>query len=202
MLREKCMNACMNFIKENKDFDETKLEEIQYGLEAIYITLEKSIVIFTVAFILGIVKELLILLLFYNLIRMPSFGLHATKSSICLISSLLMFIGGAFLIKYLIIPFAFKYIIGVISFLLILKNAPADTYKRPIINPKRRMTYKIISSLVALIYVILCLCIKDNTVSNAMLLSLVIQNCMISPTVYKIFNLPYDNYKTYSLEMV
>ena len=202
MLREKCMNACMNFIKENKDFDETKLEEIQYGLEAIYITLEKSVVIFTVAFILGIVKELLILLLFYNLIRMPSFGLHATKSSICLISSLLMFIGGAFLIKYLIIPFAFKYIIGVISFLLILKNAPADTYKRPIVSPKRRMTYKIISSLVALIYVILCLCIKDNTVSNAMLLSLVIQNCMISPTVYKMFNLPYDNYKTYILETV
>ena len=202
MLREKCMNACMNFIKENKDFDETKLEEIEYGLEAIYITLEKSIVIFTVAFILGIVKELLILLLFYNLIRMPSFGLHATKSSICLISSLLMFIGGAFLIKYLIIPFAFKYIIGVISFLLILKNAPADTYKRPIVSPRRRMTYKIISSLVALIYVILCLCIKDNLISNAMLLSLVIQNCMISPTVYKMFNLPYDNYKTYILETV
>ena len=202
MLREKCMNACMNFIKENKDFDETKLEEIQYGLEAIYITLEKSVVIFTVAFILGIVKELLILLLFYNLIRMPSFGLHATKSSICLISSLLMFIGGTFLIKYLIIPFAFKYIIGVISFLLILKNAPADTYKRPIVSPRRRMTYKIISSLVALIYVILCLCIKDNLISNAMLLSLVIQNCMISPTVYKMFNLPYDNYKTYILETV
>ena len=64
------------------------------------------------------------------------------------------------------------------------------------------MTYKIISSLVALIYVILCLCIKDNLISNAMLLSLVIQNCMISPTVYKMFNLPYDNYKTYILETV
>ena len=196
------MNACMNFIKENKDFDESKLEEIEYGLEAIYITLEKTVVIFTVAFILGIIKELLILLLFYNLIRMVSFGLHATKSSICLISSLLMFIGGAFLIKYLTLPFVLKYIIGTISFLLILKNAPADTYKRPIVNPKRRMVYKIISSIIALVYVILCLCTKDNLISNAILLSLVMQNCMISPTVYKIFNLPYDNYKTYTLEMV
>ena len=119
-----------------------------------------------------------------------------------LIASLIMFIGGALLIKYLSIPFSFKYIIGVICFLFILKNAPADTYKRPIINPKRRLIYKIISSLIAVIYVVLCLCITNNIISNAILLSLVMQNFMISPTVYKIFNLPYDNYKAYTLEMV
>ena len=201
-MKEKCMNFCMDLIKQNKDFDEIKLEEIEYGLEAIYITLEKSVVIFTVAFILGILKELLILLLFYNFIRMPSFGLHATKSSICLISSLLLFIGCAFLARYLYIPFSIKYVIGIIGFIFILKNAPADTYKRPIVNPKRRLVYKIISSMIALIYVLLCLCIKDNIISNALLLSLIIQNGMISPTVYKIFNLPYDNYKTYVLETV
>lgn len=201
-MKEKCISKCMNLIKENKDFDEIKLEEIQYGLEALYITIEKSIIIFTVAIILGIVKELFILLFFYNLIRMPSFGLHATKSSICLVSSLMIFIGGVLLIKYLSIPFLLKYIIGVIGFLLILKNAPADTYKRPIVNPKRRMIYKIISSMIALIYVILCLCVTNNIISNALLLSLIMQNFMISPTVYKIFNLPYNNYKTYILETV
>ena len=38
----------------------------------------------------------------------------------------------------------------------------------------------------------------DNTfLHNSLLLSLVVQCFMISPAVYKIFKLPYDNYKAY-----
>ena len=46
-------------------YSEDKLDEIMYGVEGIYLTITKAIIIFTLAFILGIFKELLILLLVY-----------------------------------------------------------------------------------------------------------------------------------------
>ena len=44
-----------------------------------------------------------------------------------------------------------KLIIGII---LIHKNSPADTAKKPIVSPKRRLVYKIISTIVASIFVV------------------------------------------------
>ena len=63
------INHWMNIIKKNKDYDDKKLAEIEYGLVGLYLTLSKSVVIFTLALILGIFKEVFIFLLIYNLIR-------------------------------------------------------------------------------------------------------------------------------------
>ena len=81
-----------------------------------------------------------------------------------------------------------------------LKNAPADTKKRPIVNKKRRLIYKIISTILTIIFGITSIIIKNNFVSNCLLMAIVMQNLMISPLTYKLFNLPYDNYKTFIKE--
>ena len=101
----------MNYIENNTDYDKTKLAEIKYGLEGIYLTFTKIFVILIIAFILRIEKEMIIYMLIYNFIRMPSFGLHATKSWICLLSSTTIFIGGTLLCKYIITPIYIIYII-------------------------------------------------------------------------------------------
>ncbi|MBQ2947084.1 MAG: accessory gene regulator B family protein [Bacilli bacterium] len=194
------INKCMNYIIKNTDYDKTKLSEIKYGLEGIYLTFSKTIVILILAFILSIEKEMLIYMLIYNIIRIPSFGLHATKSWICLLSSTILFIGVPYLCIILTIPIFLKVIIGIVGIYLMFKNAPADTKKRPIVNKKRRKIYKIISTLLATIFVLLSSIIKDNFISNCFLLALVMQNCMISPAVYKIFRLPYNNYITFLKE--
>lgn len=194
------INKCMNYIEKNTDYDKTKLAEIKYGLEAIYLTFSKLIIISILALILGIVKEMVIYILIYNLIRMPSFGLHATKSWICLLSSTILFIGIPYLCIVLTIPTIIKIIIGIVGTLLMLKNSPADTKKRPIVNKKRRKVYKILSTILAIIFTICSILIKDNFISNCFILGLIMQNCMISPTVYKIFKLPYNNYITYLKE--
>lgn len=191
------IKKCMNIVSENKDFSNDKLEEIEYGLISIYMLITKSIIIFGLAYILGIFSELLIFMILYNFIRIPSFGLHASKSSICLISSATAFIGSLYLSMYLNINIYIKLILGIYTIIRIYKNAPADTEKRPIINKKRRYIYKYISSLVAVTYIIISLYIKDNFISNALLFSLIIQTFMISPYVYKMFNMKYDNYKDY-----
>lgn len=194
------INKCMNYIKNNTNYDNTKLAEIKYGLEAIYLTFSKLIIISILALILGIVKEMIIYVLVYNFIRMPSFGLHATKSWICLLSSTLLFIGIPYLCIVLTIPTTLKIIVGIVGTLLMFKNSPADTKKRPIVNKKRRKIYKILSTILAIIFTICSIIIKDNFISNCFIFGLIMQNCMISPIVYKIFKLPYNNYITFLKE--
>lgn len=77
------------------------------------------------------------------------------------------------------------------------KNAPADTYKRPIINEKRRLVYKILSCIITVVMTCISLFIKDQFLASSILISIILQCFMISPTVYKIFKLPYNNYKQY-----
>ena len=191
------IDNCMNIIKNNTDYNKTKLAEIKYGLEGIYLTITKLIIISLLALMLGIFKELIIFLIIYNIMRSPSFGIHASKSWICLISSTISFIGLPLLMKTVTLNITTKLIIGIISIIGITLFSPADTHKRPIVNKKRRRTYKILSSLISITYIILSIIIKDNYISNSFFYATILQNIIISPITYKLFKMPYNNYKTY-----
>ena len=132
------IDKCINYIKLNTNYNETKLKEIEYGLISIYLTISKLIVISILAITLRIFKEMILYILIYNILRMPSFGLHATKSWICLVFSTIIFICVPYLCMYLSIPIILKMIIGILGTFFMFKNAPADTKKRPIVNKKRR----------------------------------------------------------------
>ncbi len=191
------VDKCMDIVNYDNRFDETKLAEIRYGLEGLYLQITKLIIIFIVAAFLNVFKELIILLIIYNIIRSTSFGLHATKSWICLVTSLLVFVGGALIVKYVTLDIYIKTIINIITIYFIHKNSPADTKKRPIVNKKRRLFYKYISTFIAITFAYLSL-FTNNMLSNCFVLSLVIQSFMISPTVYRIFKLPYNNYMAWN----
>lgn len=181
------------------DYDEDKLDEIRYGLEATYLSLTKTFVILIVCVILGIIKEALLLLLLFNLLRLTGFGLHATKSWMCWISSSITFIGVPFLCRSLVIP---TYILGIgclFCLICFFLYAPADTKKRPLIYPKRRFIYKVITLLIGLIYTITVLLINNSLIQNTLVCAMLIESVLIHPLTYKLFRLPYNNYKTYVL---
>ena len=199
-MKELIINNSLALIrKQFPNYSEEKMEEIEYGLVGLYLTISKLIIIFLIAFLLGILKEVLIFMVTYNIIRTTSFGLHATKSWICLVSSTLIFISAPVLCNLLTLPIWLRIIIGIICICLVFKNSPADTEKRPIVSPKRRRTYKILSTIIAIIFVVLTFIITDNFLANCFIFALVVQCFMISPFIYKIFNLPYNNYKNYQL---
>ena len=129
---------------------------------------------------------------------MPSFGLHAKSSIACLISSSILFIGLPFICKTIIIPNWIIITFGIVGILLIAKNSPADTEKRPIINSKRRKIYKIISTVLSFVYVMLSLIIPNHFLTNCLILSLLLQCIVISPLTYRAFNMPYNNYQNYN----
>ena len=198
MMKDLVINNSLNLIKShNPNYNEEKMDEIKYGLVGLYLLITKTIIIFGLAIFLGIFKELLILTIFYSIIRMPSFGMHASSSTLCLIASASMFLGGAYFCSLINIPINIRLILSVICIILIFKNSPADTKKRPIINPKRRIIYKILSLIIAVVFTILIILIQNRLIVNCLLFALLYQTIMTAPTTYKIFNQSYDNYKKY-----
>lgn len=191
------LDKCMIIIKKNAQYNNTELEEIRYGLEGIYLTITKIIIISIICIILGIFKEFVIFTIIYSIMKAPSFGIHASKSWICLITSAIAFIGIPLLSIYTQLNIKTKLIIGIISIIGICLFSPADTVKRPIINKKRRTIYKVLSTLISTIYIILSIKIQDNFISNCFIYSTILQNILISPLTYKLFKMPYNNYKEY-----
>lgn len=195
------LNYCLNIIKKNNNnITDEKLDEIRYGLEGIYLTFTKMIVIFLICWILGIFREMLLLLIFFNLLRMPGFGLHAKKSWQCWVSSILMFIFFPFLSKYLIIPISIKTILGLVSIIIFFVYAPADTEKHPLVNKKKRLIWKFLATCECIIFVFLSIFIKDSIISNLIIFGIYTEVLLIIPITYKIFKLPYNNYKRYKFD--
>lgn len=186
-------------VKQYPKYSKDKVDEIMYGVEGIYLTITKTIIISLIALILGVFKELIFLLISFNFIRLFAFGMHANKSWICLLFSSTLFLGGAYLCKILVIPKNILITLFLIVLLIISIYAPSDTVKRPLIKKKRRIIFKILSITVVIIYFILTLIIKNNLFINAVIIGLIIECILILPTTYMIFKMPYKNYKSYGL---
>ena len=147
----------------------------------------------------GILKELICLLVSFNFIRFFAFGMHASKSSICLIFSSLLFIIFSILCKYIVLPKYLLYILYLLAIAIISIYAPADTVKRPLIKRKKRIKFKILSIMVVIIYFILTLVFKNNLLINSLIFGLLTECILINPITYKAFKMPYKNYITYGL---
>lgn len=197
-MKKKFLESSMELITNNKQYSKDEIEVMMYGLETIYLLITKMVVIFLTAYLLGIFKEMLLILITYNIIRSQAFGIHASKSIYCLISSLIMFVGGAFICKYLVLPFGVIISIALICNVCLLLYAPADTYKRPLINIKKRKKFKLLSFSFGIIYTILIVIFRNYSIVNYLLFGMIEAVIMILPITYMTFKLPYNNYKKYS----
>ena len=199
-MREYVIGNSLSLIrKQHPDYTDEKIEILEYGLTGLYIFISKSIIIFSIAYFLGIFKELIIFMLIYNLIRSVSFGMHATSSTVCLVASAISFLSATYLCKYIDISIGFKVIFGILAIIYVYLHSPADTEKRPIISSKRRLIYKILSTVISFIMVICSFALDNIFISNSFIVGLLIQCFMISPFAYRITGQKYDNYKDYQL---
>lgn len=200
-MKEKFLNSSINFIKKNKKKKYTKeeIEIILYGLESLYLVITKAVIIFLIAFLLGIGKEVILVLIFYNILRSQAFGIHASKSSYCLISSITLFIGGAILTKFITIPYYISLTLSIICNILIIIYAPADTHKRPLINKKKRKLFKYKSIIISILYLLTIILFNKYKFVDYLIIGMINETIMILPITYKIFKLPYNNYKNYNV---
>ena len=198
-MKEAFLNHTINFIVRNannqNDLDEGEKEKLAYGLEGLYMTITKLVVIFLIALLLGFIKEFIITLIFFNIIRFPGFGFHASKSIVCLISSTLLILGLPYLFTNIEVGLTIKIVLCIISVVTFIICAPADTWKRPLANKKKRLVRKVCACSLAIIYSVLIIVFNGNEISNLLLASLLIETILISPIMYLIFKEPYRNYK-------
>lgn len=196
-MKDLIINSAISNIENNCNYTKEKLAEIKYGLAGLYSTVTKTIVIFSISYFLGTLKSLLTLMVLYSILRLTGFGVHAKKSWHCWISSLITFLLLPYLCENIIIDYRAKVALGLMSVTLLGFYAPADTEKRPLINKKRRITYKVISVLLGLWYIVMLFLIKDNTFSNCILFALILETFVILPITYKMFGVKYKNYVNY-----
>ncbi len=195
-MKKMIVNKIMKNISQNYNYDEIKLKEIQYGLETIYLTITKFIILIIISLIIGTIKELLYFILFYSIIRLAGFGLHAKKAWHCWVLSLTLFTLIPFLIKILIIKRIIVNIIFIACGILFILYAPADTEKRPLIHKNKRIAFKVITLIITIIYFILTF-YTNYIICNSIVFAIIMQSIMILPISYKLLGLKYDNYKSY-----
>ena len=162
----------MNFICKYQTFSELDQKKLRYGLEGIYLTITKLIVLFLLAVILDMLPEFILVTVLFNIIRYTGFGFHAEKSYQCL------------------------YIICGVSLLHYLLFAPADTKKRPLSNKRKRFIRKVITIIIGSIYTLAIILLDSNYWTAIILSAMILEVISISPITYRIFNQPYNNYKT------
>lgn len=194
------LNGCLRIIKKNDStISDEKLDEIRYGLEGIYLTITKTIFIFALSYLLGIFREMIIMLIVFNILRTTGFGIHAKKSWQCWVSSTILFIFFPFISKYIYMSNTLKIVLGIIAIVVMVLYAPADTVKHPLVNKKKRLIWKTLTVINCIILVLISICVKDNSISNLMIFGIYSEVVVIIPLTYKIFGLPYSNYKKYGL---
>lgn len=200
-MKERFLDGSIKLITRYQKINEGDIPKLRYGLEGLYLTLTKMIVIFIIAIILGIFKEIIILLIFFNIIRFTGFGFHAKSSVECLFISILSFVLLPFLLLHITISKNVMLVIGILGTIYLFFYAPADTIKRPLPNKKKRTIRKIFTVIFSTVFTILAFLLANYTISVLLITSIIIEDIMVSPIIYKFFKQPYRNYLTYQKKL-
>ena len=197
-MKEKFIASVVNLAKRKKEYTEEEVAIMRYALEGIYLTFTKILVITLIAALLGLFKEYIWFVLLYTPIRSVSFGWHANTTKQCWVVSILAFILIPYTFSIITINRITNNLLLIFSIFIFALYSPADTKKRPIVNKKRRLMFKVVSLIIILVYSYYALN-NSNLISNLMLASLLYQSMLINPLIYKISHQEFNNFKAYNL---
>lgn len=199
VIKQKFLNHSISLINKYNNYSDDDIEKLRYGLEGLYLTITKTVVILLISLFLNIFKETLFVIVLYNIIRYFGFGFHAEKSYQCLILSTFNFV--AIPLIYLNINLSNLALVIICSLCIVsfILYAPADTIKRPLPNKKKRLIRKCLTVFVSIIYVSLIFILNNHYLTCLLISALTIQMIVINPLTYKLFGQPYKNYKNYTV---
>ncbi len=196
-MNKKLATYIINNIKRKQTLSHRDEVICLYTLEGLLSAFFKTITILILAVLFNLFFEVLLLMLFYGILRSFAFGLHASKDVYCWISSILIYLISPLLISIIILPNFIFYALFFIFGTLLIIYSPADTPKRPLIRKDKRDRNKIISLVTVLIYFIISILTDIQIINNSILFAVVIQAICVNPIIYKIFNTTYNNYLFY-----
>ncbi|MDS0526340.1 accessory gene regulator B family protein [Clostridium sp. SHJSY1] len=188
-----------NFIGETLSSSTDDLEKIEYGIKVIFANLFKMLILFFIAYMLGILKYTTVALTIFAILRIFACGVHASSSIQCIIIIHALFLGNVYASMYITLSKLSFSLIFLISVILTYSYAPADTSERPLVSKKLRNSLKFKSIMTIVISFIICIFIKDSIYINIITFGILEESLSITPISYKILGKTYNNYENIQL---
>lgn len=175
-----------NYINKYAQKEGDDLEILHYGMQVIIMNLFKFIILFVTAYFLNILLYTFAALMCFGFVRTFASGVHCKNSILCILVNYLFFMGNVYLSIFLckyssIIIFSF-----IISILLLLLYAPAETKKRPISKGSIKQL-KVKAILSAVILLIISIIIPSTIYRNIITIAVLEESLCTTPLFYKLF---------------
>ena len=200
MIEAICNSLTKKIIQSVDGYDESKADEINYGLQLLIGEVPKFFIILLLAFLLHMFKLTLISFLIILPYRAFSGGFHLHTHLGCIVVTSLLYIGTPYLASILNFDDTIKYILIAITFIfsfaMIAKYAPADTENVPVLQKKERRKRKIWSFVIAGVELVIAIIIPYKVVSNMIIIGILVQTLTLTRLAYKITNNKYG-YEVY-----
>ena len=200
MIDKICLYLTERIKEEMPDVDEKRAEAINYGLQIIIGEVPKMFITLAVAYLLGVLKLTLVMVILLLPYRAFSGGFQLKTHIGCIVSTTIYYCGVAKISEYIFLynPTKLIFILSVWIFgvIMISLYAPADTENVPILRKKERKQKKILSYISFTLGLIVAAIITNNSVANILILGSLLQSIMITPVAYKLTNNKYG-YKVY-----
>lgn len=201
MIEKFCIFLVNKMRTESPEIDDERAEIISYGLQLLIGEVPKMFITLIVAYIFGILKFTVIMVLVLMPYRAFSGGFHLHTHIGCIISTTLYYC----CIPKISIYFYFNsqtkliFVLCALIFgiIIIKRYAPADTENVPILQEKERKQKKILSYITYILGLTIALFIKDNVVSNIIIFGYIMQTLMITPIAYRLTKNKYG-YEVYN----
>ena len=187
----------IGIVGQAREISELDKKKLDYWVQMIYLNVTKVVIMLTVAILLNVFVEALIIWAFFAMIKRTAFGMHSKSSLSCTITSVLIFDGGALIGKYIDFPVYIPYLIYIITFIIFIAYAPADTEARPLVGKKLREKFKKRTILTAGILFTVVIVLGPDKIKILLAISALAEAISILPITYKIFKRRYGNYEYY-----
>jgi len=168
-----------------ESMDSYEAEILEYGIATTVLNLPKSLLLIAIAMILGLTKPLMLIFLFYGMIRNFSRGIHAKTALGCFLVGTANYIGMAYLAKVITVPQKLYHAVYAYCFYVYYKYAPSGTEVNPV-YPDQVMLLKKWSLIIILSYYIIGLKQQRGMIRNVGMLSVLSQSISILPVTYMI----------------
>jgi accessory gene regulator B len=186
-----------NMLYKNEKIDEEEKEVMLFGITRIVEDIPKYIAILIISILLGITKQVALVLAITLMYKTFVGGAHARTNISCFIFSTLYFITPVLIAKYIFIPNDFLIYIYILLFIqslyVILKIAPADTEEVPVINKRKRKIMKIMATISLLgIFTYNIFFCENIYIEKIILITIFYINIFTNKFMYKLFKCKYS----------
>ena len=191
MIEKFCTYLTKKIGNEMPELTEERLEAINYGLQILIGELPKLAIIIVLAFLLGIGKLTLLSYLVILPYRNFAGGFHAKTHLGCIICSFIIFCTPAIVAPYIyfdsiVVRYFLITMLWFFAMIMIRLYAPADTENVPILRKKERKQKQILSFSIVTIELIIAAMIQNITVSNVIMIGILLETITITRIAYKI----------------